>query len=370
MPAKSEIDWEQPPEDSFWAALDEIERRDFMAAAQQRTFAGGATLMHEGESADHVIVVLSGRTKICVYEHDREVLIAERGPGELIGERAALEVSVRSATVVALTTVQALVVTTKRFADFISAHPRVLRLVEGQVYARLTEGPERVIPRRIKLAGETCTVVLTDVHGFSGQHRNEEDRHFVRQALYKMTAGFLDGFDVVCSCEDRGDGFLLIIPPGVPTSKVIERLLRDLPPRLRRHNHIYSPARQIQLRVAVSAGAVVSDDMGVSGDAIISAARIVEAPVLRQSMLARHPNLGMIASTVVYEIAIKPGAGDIDPGGYEQVQVSVKESSTQAWVKLIDSDGSRGPLIGYHVTLALAPYPRARPRRDRLPAPR
>ena len=337
--------WEQPPGDSFWAALDATERRDFIAVALERTFAGGATLMHEGESADHVIVVLSGRTKICSYEHGREVLIAERGPGELIGERAALEVSVRSATVVALTVVEARVVTTKRFAEFVSTHPRVLDLVERQVYARMTEGPERVIPRRLTLIGENCTVVLTDVEGFGGQHRNEEDRQSVRQALYEMTLEFLDGFGTVYSCEDRGDGFLMVIPPGIPTARVIERLLADLPPRLRWHNHTYSPAKQIRLRVAVDVGPVVSDSMGMSGDTIINAARLVEAPVLKQRMHARHPNLGVIASPFVYGTAIKPALGEFGPGGYEPVKVTVKESSLPAWMKLIDPDGSRGPLM-------------------------
>jgi CRP-like cAMP-binding protein len=328
---------EQLAANSFWAALDPDERRDFMAVAQRRTFARGATLMREGESADYVIVVLSGRTKICVYEYGRELLLAERGPDELIGERAALEVSERSATVIALATVQALVVTTERFADFVSTHPRVLGLVEGQVYVRLTEGPDRGIQqRRLDLAGENCTVVLTDVDGFGALHRNEQDRQFVRQALYEMTLGFLEALDAACSCEDRGDGFLLVIPPGVPTARVVERLLEDLPPRLRRHNHTYSAAMQIQLRVAVNVGPVVSDLMGVSGDAIISAARLVEAPVLKESMLTCRPNLGVIVSAFVYETAIKPSVTEHDLRDYEPVQVTVKESSFPAWMKLTD----------------------------------
>lgn len=345
-PARQQARREQPAAGSFWAALGPAEQRDFRAVAQSRTFAAGATLMREGEPADHVIVVLSGRTKICVHEDGRELLLTERGPGELIGERAALEVSVRSATVVALDTVEALVVTTKRFADFVSSHPWVLGRVEGQVYARLTEGPARAArPQPLKFAGENSTVVLTDVDGFGGLHRNEEDRHMVRQALYQLTRAFLDGFGALCSWEDRGDGFLMVIPPGVPTSRVMERLLLVLPPRLRRHNHTYSAAVQIRLRVAVNVGPVVSDLTGVSGDAIISAARLVEAPVLKRGMLARQPNIGLITSAFVYETAIK-AAGGLDLAGYEQVQVTVKESSLPAWMKLIDPDAPGDPLSG------------------------
>ena len=52
--------------------------------------------------------------------------IAERGPGQLVGERGAFQVNVRSATVVALQTVQTLVMKTEDFAAFVSAHPGVL----------------------------------------------------------------------------------------------------------------------------------------------------------------------------------------------------------------------------------------------------
>jgi len=92
-----------------------------------------------------VAVILSGLTQIRVCEHGVERVVAERGPGQLIGERAALEVNVRSATVVALQTVVALVMRTSDFAAFISTNPAVLKIVEEQIYLRLREGrPVRV----------------------------------------------------------------------------------------------------------------------------------------------------------------------------------------------------------------------------------
>ena len=88
-------------------------------------------------------MILSGRTKISVDENGRERILAERGPGQLVGERAALQISVRSANVIALDTVQALVVRTGDFAAFISAHPAVLGIVESQFYDRSREDPVR-----------------------------------------------------------------------------------------------------------------------------------------------------------------------------------------------------------------------------------
>jgi hypothetical protein len=75
-------------------------------------FAAGATLISEGDHADHVIVILSGRVKICVRIHGTQRVIAERGPGQLVGERGALRMGVRSASVIAVEMVRGLVVRT------------------------------------------------------------------------------------------------------------------------------------------------------------------------------------------------------------------------------------------------------------------
>ena len=99
--------------------------------------------MEEGDRADHVMVILGGRVKICVDENDAERVLAVRGLGQLVGERGALEVSVRSATVIALDMIWALVVQTKDFAAFISAHPRVLDIVQNQLDQRRPEEPTR-----------------------------------------------------------------------------------------------------------------------------------------------------------------------------------------------------------------------------------
>ena len=88
-------------------------------------------------------VMLAGLTEICVRENAWERVVARRGPGHLVGERVALQISVRSATVVAIQRVDALVMRTEDFAAFISTYPAVLKIVEDQIYHRLREGPVR-----------------------------------------------------------------------------------------------------------------------------------------------------------------------------------------------------------------------------------
>ena len=130
---------ERPGAVNFWRALNPTEQVAFVLAAREQTFGAGTVLMREGEPADSVMVILDGWTKICVDENGRERVRAERGPGQLVGERGAEPGSVRSATVVTLETVQVLVMRTKDFEAFVRKYPYVLDIVDKQVYDRQTE---------------------------------------------------------------------------------------------------------------------------------------------------------------------------------------------------------------------------------------
>ncbi len=68
---------------SFWDALDPTEREALRSVASWRTFAAGATLMREGERADHVLVILGGRTRISVDENGSERVLAEPNAARL-----------------------------------------------------------------------------------------------------------------------------------------------------------------------------------------------------------------------------------------------------------------------------------------------
>jgi class 3 adenylate cyclase len=190
------------------------------------------------------------------------------------------------------------------------------------------------------LNGENCTVVLSDVAGFGARTRTDEDRRIIRDALFRMTHTLLRGITDMWSWDDRGDGLLAIIPPAVPTARVIRQLHRELPAALEGHNHAHQDPARIQLRVAISVGPVASDSMGVSGQAIIDAARLVEAPLLKTAMAASGASLGLVAPAFVYENVIRHGR---DLAGYSQVQADVKESALPAWMKLF---GPAVPLSG------------------------
>jgi class 3 adenylate cyclase len=198
-------------------------------------------------------------------------------------------------------------------------------------------GPKSVTSQRVShsLNGENCTVFLTDVVGFGARTRNDKDRRIIREALFGMTYAALQDMPDAWS-EDCGDGLLTVIPPAVSTAKVMNQLLAELPAALERHNCSQGESAQFQLRFAVNVGPVVSDAMGVSGEAIIDVARLVEAPSFKQALARSTANLGVIASPFVYDMVIRHGANPHDAASYTQVPVEVKESATTAWMKLFD----------------------------------
>ena len=109
----------------FLGALSDSDREALLTAGRRRRFPKGASLFYEGEDSSHVVVVLSGQVKVStVSDSGREALLAVAGPGEVLGELSALDRRPRSATVTALEPVDAAVVATRAFENFLADHPR------------------------------------------------------------------------------------------------------------------------------------------------------------------------------------------------------------------------------------------------------
>ena len=148
-----------------------------------------------------------------------------------------------------------------------------------------------------------------------------------------MTQMAMRGFPDARS-EDRGDGFLTVVPPDISTARVLDQLLKELPSALDLYNGSQRESARFKLRLAVNVGPVVTDMSGVSGEAIIVAARLVEAPRFKTALAESTGALGVIASPFVYENVVRHGTDPDDVASYCQVPVEVKESDTTAWMKL------------------------------------
>lgn len=345
------------PAVSFWASLTDDERVALHAIARNRAFPAGRALFRQADAARHIYIIRTGRVRISVADDAGGRQIATRGPGDVVGERAALQVRPRSASGMALTRVRALVVATADFAEFLRRYPRVLDVLERQLYERLTEDRVPAIRRSARSTapwprpapaagmwparwtGQNCTIFFADVASFGSLGRIDPDRLVIRNALYAMLRDAFDASGVgwsECHHEDRGDGVLVIVPPGTPTSLLADPLAARLADSLASHNSVADEPAKIQLRMALHVGPVVSDAEGVSGESIIQAARILEAPMLKRELARTGADLGIIVSSFVHETVIKhlPTQENQRSQTYQRIRVKVKESSLMAWMSL------------------------------------
>jgi CRP/FNR family transcriptional regulator, cyclic AMP receptor protein len=112
-----------------------------------RRFSRGTALFHERQPPDRVIVLLSGRVKLCAATADgREVIFEVRGPGEgVLGELGAIDGQPRVASALALEPVEALVIPTADFIAVVERFPQVATVLLKMLAQRLRESDLRRI---------------------------------------------------------------------------------------------------------------------------------------------------------------------------------------------------------------------------------
>lgn len=145
------------------ASLHEDERQQVLATARPRSFARGEVLVQEGEPADSLHLVESGRLAVKVTtQGGATTTLNVLGPGSYFGELALLDGQARrrTATVVALEPATTRILGASAFAELRRRHPaadQVLLLLLArrveELSARLLEatydGLERRVHRRL-----------------------------------------------------------------------------------------------------------------------------------------------------------------------------------------------------------------------------
>jgi CRP/FNR family transcriptional regulator, cyclic AMP receptor protein len=128
------------PQQPFLTRLHAEELAALRSRAVPRQFARGATIVHQGEVPGRVVVIEQGYAKVtAVTEDGKEVVLAFRGPGDVLGELAALSALPRSATVRSIEPIDAIAIAVDDFAAWLEQHPRVALELLKVVIERLRE---------------------------------------------------------------------------------------------------------------------------------------------------------------------------------------------------------------------------------------
>jgi CRP-like cAMP-binding protein len=128
------------PRGDFWAELGAPERTALRSAGTWSVHEPGSVLLIQHDTTRHVIVIWSGFTKVTSrVGSGADVVLAVRGPGDIVGELVGLTGGLRCATVVTLERVEALTVAADRFASFIGEFPQAGAVLTRLLVNRLRE---------------------------------------------------------------------------------------------------------------------------------------------------------------------------------------------------------------------------------------
>ncbi|MFJ2773743.1 Crp/Fnr family transcriptional regulator [Streptomyces sp. NPDC087300] len=158
----------------FLARLEREDRSTLLALGNELRFGPRVALLHEREPSSHVLLIVQGWSKVtAAAPNGYEALLALRGPGDIIGESAALTGRPRSATVTALEQVRAVAVQREAFTDFLAHSPAVSFALLGLTSDR-TRAADR---RRLEFASmgvrERFAVLLLDLARTHGRRTDE-----------------------------------------------------------------------------------------------------------------------------------------------------------------------------------------------------
>ena len=108
----------------FLARIEYDQRVTLLKLGHPMKYGPRSTLVRQEEPSHHVIIILGGWTKVTRSAvNGYEALLALRGPGDIVGEAAAIDGRPRSATVTALGEVESVIIERDAFLDHLTAFP-------------------------------------------------------------------------------------------------------------------------------------------------------------------------------------------------------------------------------------------------------
>lgn len=163
-------------EDAAGGSVPGEERRaeSLRAKGTTRRFPRGTVLFREGQPSDSVVLLRSGTVKVShLTKAGREVLLAVRGPGELLGELGAMDGAPRSATVTAMEDVETVVVPAASYREMVAADPELAFRLLQLVIRRLRAADRMLIEHGAYDARRRVAIRLLELAESFGQPTDE-----------------------------------------------------------------------------------------------------------------------------------------------------------------------------------------------------
>src|SRR5215467_14931302 len=124
-----------------------------LSEGRRRVYEKGDRLIAQGDDDTTAIVLVEGRVKVTWCDEDgTEVLLAVRGPGDIVGEQGAIDGGIRSASVTALSPCVTRVLSRHEFVDYVDRRHLWLVMLNLSV-SQQREGQSILIERTTMQVG-------------------------------------------------------------------------------------------------------------------------------------------------------------------------------------------------------------------------
>ncbi len=129
----------------LFSTLTKKELQTLAKSCQERSYSAGTTLFSQGDTGVGLYVIKSGKVRIMLAtDPDKaEEEIRVLGPGEVLGEMALLDDLPRSASVIAVDDVTALLLPIWEFRSTLHSHPDISVKLLGVLSRRLRKAEQR-----------------------------------------------------------------------------------------------------------------------------------------------------------------------------------------------------------------------------------
>jgi class 3 adenylate cyclase len=215
----------------------------------------------------------------------------------------------------------------------------------AEVQARLNGRNGRSDNTRLSLAGtsalpidgQMCAVFAVDIAGFTRSDRDDDIRRYLHAKLYEYLEAAFDNSGLPwerCFNEDRGDGALIVVPPGISFKGLIYPLPERLRDLIRLHNHVSRDSASIQLRTAAHIGPVDHDGHGFVGTAVNFAFRMLDAQPVKRMLKDTGAEVCLAVSDYVYQNFVCQYPSLVRPETFRALRFQVKNTRAKAWAYL------------------------------------
>jgi len=165
----------------LFSGLEEQELERLSRVAVRRRAGRGDQVVRSGESADALLILLTGRAKVTNFDEEgREIILAWLGPGEFFGEMGLIDGSARSASVVAVENCELLAIGKQEFQRCMQENFQVAQKLMQVLVRRLREADRNIE-----------SLALLDVYGRVARllldlSEEEEGKRLVKKKISKQ----------------------------------------------------------------------------------------------------------------------------------------------------------------------------------------